>query len=133
MLLAKSGEVDLPSKGKFLVCAAVLVGKEAVARENKYSTSPIMKQISDGEKETLHAEVAVLKHVKDPSARGPLLVIRENALGHLTLAKPCQICHRYIKDNFPRMNVYYSSYGGEIKKLNLSEEKDDAKSYPRNL
>jgi len=117
MSLVKAAEAVNPSSRKFLVVAALLVGKNALARENKYSTDPAMKFASNGRKECPHAEVAVLKGINDKSIRGPMLVLRENKNGQLTLAKPCKFCHEYLFANFPKLSIYYSSETGEILRL----------------
>jgi hypothetical protein len=121
MSLVRSAEAVHQSGRKFLIVAAVLVGKNAFAKENKYSTDPMMKQASNGRKECPHAEVAVLKGITDKDIRGPMLVLRENKRGQLTLAKPCKFCHEYMFSNFPKLNIFYSGQNGEILKLHRDD------------
>jgi hypothetical protein len=121
MQLVRSVEAVRPSGRKFLVIAALLDGKSTLAKENKYSTHPVMKAASNGRKECPHAEVAVLKDIRDKSIRGPMLVLRENRQGQLVLAKPCKFCHHYIVTNFPKLEVFYSADNGEILRLRRNE------------
>ena len=112
--LARNEGESQRDRRRFLVVAAVIVGGRAIASANKYMTDPTMKLISKGLKECPHAEVAALKNVMNRDIKGPMLIVRENKAGQMVLAKPCRVCHQFITSRFPRLDVYYSSYDGEI-------------------
>ena len=70
---------------------------------------------------TRHAEMNAIHQIpRDVLEKCSLLVVRLNEKGDMKSAKPCSACalalyHSGIK------HVYYSSYSGEILKLNFNE------------
>ena len=103
--------------------AAVLYKSSAVIRvvynENK-TLGYRKKYFSHGEP-SRHAELSALHNMpKDVTAKCSLLVVRVNRLGELKSAKPCIACAQALK-NAGVKKVYYSSYSGEILKLDFNE------------
>ena len=115
--LFKAAHRAISSDGPYMkVAASIIVDGSVYSSHNTYKTHPHMAEASNGRKECLHAEVALLTKFRGRDLRGPMLVIRENTLG-LAMAKPCPYCQTYIRKHFQKLKVYYSSESGEILKL----------------
>lgn len=70
---------------------------------------------------TRHAEMSCMHGMpKDVMAKCSMLVLRIDKKGELKSAKPCLACVRALYDSGIK-KVYYSSYSGEIIKLDFNE------------
>ena len=78
------------------------------------------KYFSHGEP-TAHAEMAVINNFpRDVIEKCSLLVVRVSKSGDLKSAKPCLACANALYDAGIK-KVFYSSYSGEILKLDFNE------------
>jgi hypothetical protein len=99
-----------------IVVATVRVGRSLFTARNSYKTSPLQKRYSEGRKEHLHAEIALLSRFIGETLHGPLLVSRLGADG-FRMAKPCPSCRRFLSDLFPSLEVIYTQQDGSLKWL----------------
>lgn len=68
-----------------------------------------------------HAEINAIHNIPpDVIQKCSLLVVRINKQGEVVSAKPCMACANILKDSGIK-KVHYSSYNGEILKLNFNE------------
>jgi hypothetical protein len=106
--------------------AAVLYKGGAVIRVacNENKTIAYRKKYFQHGEPSRHAEMNVIHSIpRDVITKCSLLVVRINKKGNLTSAKPCIACASALNDAGIK-KVYYSSYTGEIIKLNFSELSD---------
>jgi tRNA(Arg) A34 adenosine deaminase TadA len=67
---------------------------------------------------TRHAEINVLHNIpRDVLKECGILVVRVDAMGNLTSAKPCRACLRAIQLS-EISKLHFSTYSGEIEKVN---------------
>ena len=69
--------------------------------------------------ETLHAEYNSLKRLWPNKRRGcEVISIRVTSTGLLAMAKPCQACERFLRDNGIK-TVYYSTADRQVARMAL--------------
>lgn len=103
--------------------AAVLYKGGAVIRVacNENKTIQYRKKYFSHGEPSRHAEMNVLHGIpRDVVTKCSLLVVRVNKNGEILSAKPCLACANVLIDSGIR-RVYYSSYSGDILKLNFEE------------
>ena len=78
------------------------------------------KFFSHGEP-TAHAEISVINNIpRDVIEKCSMLVVRLSKTGELRSAKPCLACATALREAGIK-KVFYSSYSGEILKLDFKE------------
>lgn len=110
----KAKKASLNSKHKFMVGAALVIGKSVYLGYNKaHKTDPSL----DCEYPTVHAELDAIKKAgvgRDLSSAS-LYVYRHMRNGEIGLAKPCPACAKYIEK--AGIQEYHYSIRGEENKL----------------
>lgn len=110
----------MQADGEFRL-AAVLYKGGAILRVTCNSPSPLAyrkKYFWHGDP-SRHAELNVIHNIpRDIVTQCSMLVVRVNSAGELTSAKPCEACVRALQ-NANIKKVYYSSYSGNIERLDL--------------
>lgn len=111
----RSVSVADSSSQQHILIASLLIGQSVFSRSNMMKTAPLQRRISQGKKTCLHAEVALLQRFVGEDLHGPMLVTRySRGRRRFALAKPCVYCDRFIRENFPRLRVFYSTGSGVI-------------------
>ena len=106
--------------------AAILYKGGSILRitPNEYKTMQYRKKYFFHDAPSRHAELSCIHNVpRDIIKKCSMLVVRVNKKLELQSAKPCYACVGALFDSGIR-KVYYSSYSGEILKLNFDEFRD---------
>ena len=113
---ARTSRQYLGVKQKHIVVATLRIGKSLFTRVNSAKkTCPVQKEYSNGEKSHLHAEIRVLSRFVGEDLRGPMLVTRwSREKSGFTMAKPCKCCTKFIRENFPHLEVIYTDRYGNL-------------------
>src|SRR5258706_4508635 len=108
------------SMGKFKLGAVLARGKQVVSvGVNNDRTHPRMSRFNPDRSytPTLHAEVDACMGVPDDALLGTdLYVVRITKTGRWAIAKPCEICRKFLHDAGIR-RVFYSNREGEMEVL----------------
>jgi len=106
-----------------MVAAVAILGKTLWIGNNNYKSHPSMiKKFRNGsENSCCHAEVAAIAKVPRQSRhKVELYVVRFTRDGNVSMAKPCNLCQNFLKENKINLhNVYYSDWewNGHWKRL----------------
>jgi len=106
--------------GKAHVCACAIKGRTFWLGYNKQKSHPSAKREykhKGTESCFLHAEIdAIVKVPRDTRAKIKLFVFRFLKDGTLSMAKPCDMCQNYLKQQGIK-NVIYTNWGGQWTRL----------------
>jgi deoxycytidylate deaminase len=115
-VLSKLKKVAMNNGEVFHLAAILFRGKRIVkVGTNSNKTHPkFVRMNKDGtESAELHAEMSVIRFAKPGDT---LLVVRYNAIGELSMSKPCIHCQKFIKES-GISKVEYTDWNGDIKDL----------------
>ena len=112
-------EVAMNNEQPFHLAAWIKKGSSFVYGVNSGECSTRFKRkYKDGQTGYhLHAEMALLKKCKEDII-DRIHVIRFRKNGEVTMAKPCQICQKFLRQHGVK-KVYYTNWDGEWESIRL--------------
>ena len=104
--------------GKYLVAIAQINKTRWIAHNTTRSHPKMFKKFKNGEYGACcHAEVnAILKTPRKCRKNIELFVMRFHKRGGISMAKPCELCTNFIRENGIK-NVWFTGWTGEWNKM----------------